>query len=56
MKNKKSKIDTCGGCTTAGGDGQYFRLAGPNCKIGIVRTTARAIFKNDYSMVKLGDG
>ena len=55
MMERKSKIDTCGGCMTTGSSGQCFRLAGPSCKLGKVRTAVGVIFGNGSPMVKLDD-
>ena len=53
MKERKSKIDICGGCTTTGGGEQCFWLARPSRKIRIVRTIIRAISENNSLTVKL---
>ena len=55
MEEKKSKIDTCGGCKTVGGGGWYFRLAGISCKIGTIRTNAEVIYGNSSLAIKLDD-
>ena len=53
MKESKSKIDTCGGCTTTGGGGWCFRHAGPSFKIETVRTADGSVSENSSLTVKL---
>ena len=40
MNERKSKINVCGGYMITDSGGWYFRLDGPSCMIGTMRTVA----------------